>query len=199
MLFHAKAALNRSVLGCLGDPSSFGLLCSFQRYPVLQRCPSEVSFSCLGPGMPWASLSRPPWGPQAPAHSYIPAVPGLPAFPPVLHCQHNSYQQPKVSTQNRKRTGQRVVPEIKSSFLLSPLKIKWCEDHDGWMRYLEVQDRAGILKWEKLLTDESAEGTTLLPESRWNNRLLESTWKDQVRQIAANTTQSLKFPGIFSL
>lgn len=44
-------------------------------------------------------------GPQAPAHSYIPVVPELPAFLPVLPRKHNSYQKPKVSTQDRKRTG----------------------------------------------------------------------------------------------
>lgn len=56
---------------------------------------SEVSFSCLGsalgPSMPQAPLLG------APAHPYLPAVPGLPIFLPVLHCKHNS-------TQNRKRT-----------------------------------------------------------------------------------------------
>lgn len=69
------------------------------------------------------------------------------------------------------------------------------------MRYLKMQEHAGIQKrkLEKRFTDESAKGTTLLPESTWNNRLLESTWKDQVRQVAANTICFFKSPGIFSL
>lgn len=84
---HISAGLCKgcSVLGCLEDYSSCWLLCIFQRLAAWLLLWDRACHKHLSP----AFLRVP----QASAHPYIPAVPWLPAFLPVLHCQHNSYQE----------------------------------------------------------------------------------------------------------